>query len=44
MMFVASIIIASFGAAGILSAISAVSPRSDIEDNAISYLIGTSVS
>ena len=44
MMFYGSIIIASLCAAGILSAIAAASPSNDIEDNAVSYLIGTSVS
>ena len=44
MMFIGSIIIASFGVAGILSAIAATSPRNDNEEAAVGYLIGTSVS
>lgn len=44
MMFAGIIFIASFGAAGILSAIAASSPGNDIEVNAVNYLIATSVS
>ena len=44
MMFVGSIIIASFGAAGILSAIAAASPSREEDYTATNYLIGTSVS
>ena len=44
MMFFASIIIASFGAAGILSAIAAARPSYEIERIAVGYLIATSVS
>ena len=43
MMFIGSVIIASFGAAGTLSAIAAAIPSQD-DSAAIGYLIGTSVS
>ena len=43
MMFAGMIFIASFGAAGILSAIAASSPSGN-EKKAVNYLIGTSVS
>ena len=44
MMFLGSVFIAAFGAAGVLSAIAASSPRNQFEIDAQSYLIGTSVS
>ena len=43
MMFLGSVLIASFGAAGVLSAIAAAIPSHE-DGYAVGYLIGTSVS
>ena len=43
-MFFGIFFLASFGAAGVLSAIAAADPGNDFEAGAQSYLIGTSVS